>query len=109
MVGVAGGACLSSGAELQGLTTGVLGDIGVVGSTWDREPPGQAPELTQTLMDAPSPPTGETNVSEAWGGEMYLGSLQVDIRGPLLLGAPALPLVATKVCVSTLCWSGVQT
>lgn len=33
-VGVAGGACLSSGAELQGLTTGVLGEIGVVGSTW---------------------------------------------------------------------------
>lgn len=34
VVGVAGGACLSSGAELQGLTTGVLGEIGVVGSTW---------------------------------------------------------------------------
>lgn len=36
MVGVAGGACLSSGAELQGLTTGVLGEIGVVGSTWGK-------------------------------------------------------------------------
>ena len=33
VVGVAGGACLSSGAEIQGLTPGVLGEMGVVGST----------------------------------------------------------------------------
>lgn len=32
-VGVAGWACLSSGAALQGLTPGVLGEMGVVGST----------------------------------------------------------------------------
>lgn len=37
MVGVAGGACLSSGAVLQGLTPGVLGEIGVVGSTWRQQ------------------------------------------------------------------------
>lgn len=34
VVGVAGWACLSSGAEPQGLTPGVLGEMGVVGSTW---------------------------------------------------------------------------
>lgn len=34
VVGVADWACLSSGAELQGLTPGVLGEMGVVGSTW---------------------------------------------------------------------------
>lgn len=34
VVGVAGGACLSSVAEFQGLTPGVLGEMGVVGSTW---------------------------------------------------------------------------
>lgn len=47
VVGVVGGACLSSGAELQGLTTGVLGDIGVVGSTWTREPTGQSDSASQ--------------------------------------------------------------
>lgn len=34
VVGVADWACLSSGVELQGLTPGVLGEMGVVGSTW---------------------------------------------------------------------------
>lgn len=34
VVGVVVWACLSSGAELQGLTPGVLGEMGVVGSTW---------------------------------------------------------------------------
>lgn len=33
VVGVADGVCLSSGAELQGLTPGVHGEMGVVGST----------------------------------------------------------------------------
>lgn len=42
-------------------------------------------------------------------GETHLGSLQVDVGGPLLLGAPPLPLVVPEVCVSALCWSSIQT
>lgn len=34
VVGVADWTCLSSGAMLQGLTPGVLGEMGVVGSTY---------------------------------------------------------------------------
>lgn len=106
VVGVAGGTCFSSGAELQGLTTGVLGEMGVVGSTWGRTQLQLNAVAAHVAKRPLSPPSSLTK--EPGGEELYLGSLQVDVPCPLLLGAPPLPLVVPKMSVSTLRWSGVQ-